>query len=571
MQTEEFMTALLSAMHNGVIAIDRAGVITVFNQAAEAITGIPRHEAVGRPLQEVVPQTGMLEVLATGQPVVGYRQRFGQATIITNRTPIIGSDGQVRGVIGVFQDVTEMQAIAEQLENVQALQKTLETVVENGFNGVVMVDAAGVITMINEAYCRFLGVERAAAIGQHVTKVIENTRMHIVVKTGRAEICEVQRIGSHDVVVSRVPIVQHGQVTAAVGIMLFQNVCDLVALANKLNRLQRETEYYKEELRRVRGAKYNLDNIMGVSSSLQAVKELARRAARTNSTVLILGESGTGKELFAHAIHDLSARRCEPFIRLNCAAIPENLLEAELFGYENGAFTGARKGGKPGKFELAHRGTLFLDEIADMSWQMQAKLLRILQEREVDRLGGSQPVKVDVRFIAATNKDLPRLVAEGRFRQDLYYRLNVITMTIPPLRNRLEDVEIIGRHILRRLGNEAGVQVRQVKPVVWRLLRDYHWPGNVRELENVLERAVNMIDGDVLDVVHLPLYLRPTNQAAAPSDGATVIIQARADAERRAIKAALAAAGGNKAHAARLLGINRSWLYRKLQRYDLDV
>ncbi|MBP2666015.1 MAG: modulated sigma54 specific transcriptional regulator, Fis family, partial [Firmicutes bacterium] len=430
---EEF-EAVLNSASNGVMAINSIGIVTIFNPAAQAITGMRADNVVGRPVVDVMPNdTGLISVLETGATQMNQKTIFGNSQIITKRSPIV-KNNKIVGAVAIFQDVTELQKMASELEEVKDLKSTLDSIVNSSLDCIVVVDKNGFITMMNEAYGEFLQTDPKKALGKHITEVIENTRMHIVAQTGKAELCDMQKIGKHNAVVTRIPILKDGAVTGAVGKMLFRDVKDLRVLARKLTSLQSELEYYKEELQKVQGGKYTIDSIIGSGEKIQWLKTLALRAAKGNSTVLITGESGTGKELFAQATHYASSRRHGPFIKINCASIPENLLESELFGYEEGAFTGARKGGKPGKFELANGGTIFLDEIGDMSMPMQAKLLRVLQEREIERVGGTKTSPVDVRVIAATNQDLEDMMNRGTFRQDLFYRLNIIALHIPPLR-----------------------------------------------------------------------------------------------------------------------------------------
>ncbi|MCL6611365.1 MAG: sigma 54-interacting transcriptional regulator, partial [Peptococcaceae bacterium] len=310
-------------------------------------------------------------------------------------------------------------------------------------------------------------------------------------------------------------------------------------------------------------------NLIGSSPVMVKLKETVRRVAQGPSTVLIRGESGTGKELLAHAIHSGSPRRFGPFVKVNCAAVPENLLESELFGYREGAFTGARKGGKMGKFEQANGGTIFLDEIGDMPMSMQSKLLRVLQEKEIERLGENVPRPADVRVVAATNRPLEELISEGRFRQDLYYRLNVVSLVIPPLRERMEDIEELAMHFISKFNVEFGLDVRDMEKEVWNLFHSYHWPGNVRELENIIERAFNMVDGRHISLSHLPQYLQKISKGPrrTPVDrGLPALLD---QVEKEAILETLASTGGNKMQAAKLLGISRAWLYKKMRQYNI--
>ena len=300
---------------------------------------------------------------------------------------------------------------------------------------------------------------------------------------------------------------------------------------------------------------------------------MAERLAKTGSTILITGESGTGKELFAHAIHQASPRAHAPFVRVNCVALPENLLESELFGYEEGAFTGARKGGKPGKFELAHRGTIFLDEIGDMPLSMQAKLLTVLQEREVERIGGTKPIRIDVQVLAATNRNLEELVKEGVFREDLYYRLNVVNLRIIPLRQRLDDIPLLVEALLPEINQRLRTRVEQVSPEAVQLLCSYQWPGNVRALENLLERAIilaDLNDDNVLDEEHFPsLQKLAAQQGVSPRLVNRTLAEAVEQLEMEMIKKALRQTNNNKTQTAKVLGLHSSVLYRKLNKYDL--
>ncbi|KYZ76988.1 Fis family transcriptional regulator [Anaerosporomusa subterranea] len=566
----EELKAVLNSAYNGIVVTNAEGVITLFNPAAEAITGLDASKVVGQMAEQVIPNTGMQRVLETGVMEVNQQQTIQNSHILSNRSPIF-KDNKLLGAVAIFQDITELQAVADELETVKKLKSTLESILESGFECVVVVDTQGKITMLNQAYCDFLGKDSKQVIGMHVADVIENTRMHIVAQSGKAEIAAMQRIGDNNVVVTRMPIIKDGEIVGAVGKVLFRDVKDLKSLVRKFNNLQSELEYYKEELRKVQGGKHTFESIIGGSEKIAWLKAIGAKAAKGSSTVLILGESGTGKELFAHAIHTNSPRRNEPFIKVNCAAVPENLLESELFGYDDGAFTGARKGGKPGKFELANGGTIFLDEIGDMTLSMQAKLLRVLQEREIERVGSTKTLKIDVRVVAATNCDLEQMIEQGEFRQDLYYRLNIISLHIPPLRERREDIPQLCISLLQKINNRTPHDVEGVSPDAMNYLLGYDWPGNVRELENVLERAVNFMDDDQFILPeHLPPVIKKQYRQRETTDSVKDLAGIRFDAEKQAIVKAIEAAGGNKSQAAKILGIHRSGFYQKLRKYHID-
>lgn len=566
------MLAVLNSVSNGVLVVNSDGIITLFNTAAETISGLSRADVVGRMVEDVIPNTELMRVLETGVTEINQQQNIGKCIILTNRTPII-IDNKLVGAVAVFQDITEFTEMTNQLEDVTRLKGTLESVVENLQDAIAVVNKQGIIQLMNKAYGEFLNIDTSTVVGKHVRDVIPNTRLHLVVQEGKAEVTEIQKIQDNNCIVTRIPIIKDGEIIGAIGHLIFKDVKDLRTLAGRISKLESELEYYKEELCKAYGGKYTFDNIVGNSDKMKWLREIAAKAAKGTSTVLILGESGTGKELFAHAVHNASRRGEGPFIKVNCAALPENLLEAELFGYEEGAFTGARKGGKPGKFELANGGTIFLDEIGEMSLAMQVKLLRVLQERELERLGGTKTTKLDIRVIAATNRDLETMIEENRFRQDLYYRLNIFTINIPPLRERLEDIPLLCKILLKKINSQVEHQVEGVIPEAMALLLQYNWPGNVRELENILERTVNLMDDETqIKPKHLPPMIKKGSKGGEPQvieESPNDLADIKEDAEKQAILRALTATSGNKSKAAKMLGIHRSGFYQKLQKYNI--
>ena len=464
----------------------------------------------------------------------------------------------------------DLQNLQKELARVKNAVELLEAVLDNIQNGIVVVDRNARIIIFNRAYCDFLEVRKEDMIGRPVIEAIENTRMHIVLQTGVAEIGDVQRIKGHDMICSRIPLKKNGEIWGALGIVMFRDVKDLRTLMRRVERLQSELEFYKGELAREQGARYRLENIVGTSERIQELKRIVLKVARSDSTVLIRGESGTGKELFAHALHNASPRRARPFVRVNCSALPENLLESELFGYREGAFTGARRGGKMGKFELADGGTIFLDEIGDLPVNMQAKLLRVLQEKEIERLGDNQPTKVNVRVIAATNRNLEEMVREGLFRQDLFYRLNVVVLEIPPLRERPEDIPALVASLLAKLTEHLGCSPKRIDEGALECLRKHTWPGNVRELENVLERILNLVEEDVITVHHLPFYLLQEINFIPGEKNVVPLKEAVEKTEKAMLLRALEITGGDRLAAAKILQISKSSLYEKISRYKIS-
>ncbi|HET6461570.1 MAG TPA: sigma 54-interacting transcriptional regulator [Syntrophales bacterium] len=445
-----------------------------------------------------------------------------------------------------------------------------EAVLNNILSGVLITDPDGYVIFFSETYGKFLGMNHQEKIGRHCTEVIENTRMHIVAQTGIPEINHPHRIMDHDMVVQRLPIWIDGKLVAVFGQVIFEDVKDVSVLASKLSLLETKVELFQKELVNLRSSRYSINNIQGKSKIITELKRLALKAATVNSTVLLMGESGTGKELFAHAIHDASMRRLNPFIRINCAAIPRDLLEAELFGYEPGAFTGATRP-KPGKFEVAHRGTLFLDEISELPLEMQPKLLRVLEDKEVERLGGTRITKCDFRLIAATHEDLEELVRQGEFREDLYYRLNVIPLKIPPLRERKGDISILAKNILETLATDLGRTATHISDEVLKTFENYNWPGNIRELSNILERTLYSMEGleDTIKMEHLPVVFQTQSESAPKLQGSSWR-NIKDVSEKQALLQALHAANNNKQKAAQILGIHRTALYKKMKKFNFS-
>jgi len=465
----------------------------------------------------------------------------------------------------------------------QALPQDAESIVElaarsmfdlfsSMAQGMMLVDRGGRVVWVNDAYKRFLpalGFEHAEDfVGRPVEEVVPNTLMRHVIETGKPILVDLLTNKAGTFVVSRIPLRDaSGQVIGALGMVLFDHPeTTLQPLISKFARLQRDLDEARRELAAQRRPKYTFASFIGASPAALEVKRQARRAARTDATVLLLGETGTGKELLAHAIHAGSARAGRAFVGVNLAAVPETLLEAEFFGVAPGAYTGADRKGREGKFKLADEGTLFLDEVGDMPIALQAKLLRALQEQEVEPLGSNQVLKVDVRVIAATSRDLRALVAEARFREDLYYRLNVLPIRLPALRERVTDLEPLAENLLESIAVRTGMPQREITPSALAVLSTHRWPGNVRELRNVLEQAAMLTDNPRLEAEDFATIL-PTSEVTIPAVAPRALRplpQLIAELERSSIASALAATGGNKVSAAKMLGISRATLYEKL-------
>ena len=447
-------------------------------------------------------------------------------------------------------------------------KEILNVILNNAYEWLVIIDDKGYIMMMSKGYKEFIG--DMVPEGKHVTEVIENTKLHDIVKTGKTQIGEIQIIKGQQVIASRLPIIKDNKIIGAIGKVIFKDITDFYDMSKKMITMEKEIKYYKDQLKKQKSAKYSFSNIIGESKSLMEVKNICQRAAMSDSNVLIMGESGTGKELFAHAIHNASDRASGPFVKINCAAIPSELLESELFGYEGGAFTGAKKEGKVGKFELANGGSIFLDEIGDMPLQMQVKLLRVLQEREIERIGSTKTRPINVRIISATNKNLEEEVKSGNFREDLYYRLNVMSVNIEPLRKRKDDIRPLAKALVKKLSSQMGVHVDSISEKAMAALEAYDWPGNIRELENVIERSINLLDSDwIIKVSTLPVHITQSHKTHVYIAGSTLKEQLY-DVEKSIILECLNENQGNKQKTANDLDMSRTSLYQKLKSYGID-
>lgn len=556
---------IVNATHDAMVGIDTNGRVTLFNAAAARLTDIGKDVAVGRFIDEVIPNSRLLQVLQSGESELNQLQSIRDTEIVTNRVPVLDEAGRIVGAMAVFRDVTDVHQLAAEVTNLREVQTLLEAVIQSTQDAITVVDKDGRQILINPAYTRLTGLSSEKVIGQSAeVDIAEGDSMHMHVLTTKQPVRNVQmKVGPYrrEVLVDVAPILVGEELRGSVGVI--HDISEIKRLTEELDRANK--------LLRSLHAKYTFADVVGDSPAMIVAVDQAKRAAQTPATVLLRGESGTGKELFAHAIHNESDRRMRPFVRVSCAALSESLLESEMFGYEEGAFTGAKRGGKRGLFEEASGGTLFLDEIGELSMTTQAKLLRALQEREIVRVGGTTPIPIDVRLIAATHVNLEQAIAAGRFREDLYYRLNVIPIVIPPLRYRREDIAAIATQIVLRLNQTWGRNVTELTPAAVAVLQAYDWPGNVRELENAIGRAMTNVDyrETRLDAQHLPLLGHSGEAAGGAKNSARLPVHGTLQdivrtAERMAVEAALAATDGNKTEAARRLGISVRSLYYKL-------
>ncbi|EHQ87930.1 sigma-54 interaction domain-containing protein [Desulfosporosinus youngiae] len=448
-------------------------------------------------------------------------------------------------------------------------RELLFEILDNIHDVVLVIDSDTTIVYANEAYARILGVPVAKVLGRRLDAIEPDSPTIKMLHTGKPsrgngylESLNITVVGSS------FPLYNGKNIIGAVSI--FKNITEVVELNRELQQTKGVADYLKEQLEQWEHLPMSFKEYVGQNSRLKETLVLAAKVARTESTVLILGESGVGKDVLARAVHNCSRRKDKPMIKVNCAAIPEDLIESELFGYEEGAFTGAKKGGKLGKFEIAHGGTIFLDEIGDMSITMQAKLLRVLQEKEFERVGGTKTIKVNIRVIAATNRDLESMIEKGTFRHDLYYRLNIVPLVLTPLRERKDDILELSKTFLKKFSRELGHELN-LSSQAERFLLKYEWPGNIRELQNVLEHASIVCGGTTIEVRHLPAHIIPTNDERAsveekPYDVKEIVGRM----EKELILSALATYNNNRTQAMKALGISRRAFYDKLRKYGIE-
>lgn len=448
------------------------------------------------------------------------------------------------------------------LDMVAAILDSLQEAVE-------VTDSHGNIIYVNPAFCRITGIPFEIRTNQNIFAISPDGALALALKTGKPVSGYRTKVGGSnaEVISNAVPVVVNNETLGAV--VIFQHITDIIKLTEEVKRSSTLLRVLSDKFGQVTQSKYKFDHIIGQSKGIKECMKTAHMAAASSSTILLLGESGTGKDLLAHAIHHASPRREKPFIAINCAAIPDTLLESELFGYTRGAFTGAYKD-KIGKFELAHTGTLYLDEIGDMNLLLQAKLLRVLQEREFERIGGNRTITVDVRIIAATNRNLRQLVREGRFREDLYYRLNVIEILLPPLRERSEDILELANHLVTKLNRKLGKKVIGFTSDAAMALQRYNWPGNIRELENVMERVIISLEHERITYKDISPHLGINTDSAKLTSEINLL--PLDEMEKFMIQRALEKFGSSlegKKEAAMALRISLATLYNKIKKYKI--
>lgn len=568
---QEDLSSLIQHFGNGLIIIDYQGKVVYFNVGAEILTGLERAEVIGQKLQNIWPDSRLFEVIKTGQHEV-TEEIQADRILLKNRFAFYNGESRVVGAIEIIQDITLIKDLENKVKDLQDEKELLKAIIDSTQDAISVADDQGRGFLINQAYKTLTGLTETDIINKPASvDIVAGESVHLQVLKTKEPVSGVQMIvGPYkkEVIVNVAPIILSGKYKGSVGVI--HDVSEIRRLTKELDNVKRRLRYID--------ARYTFDDIVAESPNMQLAIAQARKAAETSATILLRGESGTGKEMFAQAIHNASPRNKGKFIRVNCAAIPESLLESELFGYSEGAFTGAKKGGRNGLFEEAKGGTIFLDEIGEMNFSMQSKLLRVIQEKEILRIGESNPIPVDVRIIAATNVNLEKAIEEKLFREDLYYRLNVFPIFIPALRHRKEDIPQIIQYLINKFNQEYGRKIEGISNQSLQVLLNYSWVGNVRELENVIARAIiNMHYSEtIIELHHLPSFanIHDTQKSVHPNQlplpEKKTLAESLQETEKNIIRQTLKETKGNKTKAAALLGIAIRTLYYKLEQYEIE-
>ncbi len=556
---------IFNSIDDGMVVINNDENVILLNKSAERMIGIKMEDALGKRISTIIPN-GMLPRVLRTRTIESNQEVIleNDLKVISTRIPIIENNGLLIGAFSVFKDISEAVHMAEQITDLKEIETKLKAIFYSSDEAISVVDEEGIGIMINPAYTRITGLTENQVIGKPATTDIavgESVHMKVL-KTRRAVRGVAMLVGPNkkEVVVNGAPVIVDGKLKGSVGI---------IRDVSELKNLNRELHRAKQMIRTLE-AKYSFEDIIGSSEVMKIAIEQAKLAAKTPATILLRGESGTGKELFAHAIHNGSDRKFNKFIRVNCASLSETLLESELFGYEDGAFTGAKRGGKKGLFEEADNGSIFLDEIGELSLSTQVKLLRVLQESEITRVGGTQSIPLNVRIIAATNVHLEKAMVDGKFREDLYYRLNQMPIFIPPLRKRKGDLKPLCIRLIEKINQEYGRNVEGVTKKALSRLEKYDWPGNIRELDNMIRRAIIFMNYNetFIDAEHLvDSSSEVESTAIIPSEG--TLTERIEEYEKLIIEKTLAKNNGNKTKSAKELGLSIRNLYYKLEKYNL--
>jgi PAS domain S-box-containing protein len=566
------MAPLFDMAYNGIVVVDQKGIIQLYNEAARKVLAIREKNLINRPIASINPGPWreMMEIIKTGLPQIAKKTVIGGATIIANRTPII-IKGRVRGVMSIFQDISEYEKVGSELESFKRLNEELDAIIESSYDGLYVTDGQSKTLRLNQAYERITGLQKNDLIDKRTDELVSrgffDASVSLDVIKGKQPKTIMQHIkGGKTVMVTGNPVLDANNQVVRV-VTNVRDLTELNQLKEALEESQQLTKRYQDQLREQEYLIQAQKELVIKSPAMSLVVQKALKIARVDSTVLLTGESGVGKDLLARFIHLASPRKENGFVKISCGAIPENLLESELFGYEKGAFTGAKGEGKAGLLEISRGGTVFLDEIAELTPALQAKILSVIEDKEIIRLGGTKSKQIDFRLIAATNRDLEAMIASGEFRKDLYFRLTTLPLAIPALRDRREDIVPLINHFLKKF-NKSFKSKKVFSQEVYAALAQYSFPGNVRELMNIVEQLGVMSEQQTIVHDDLPQALQGGSPAFPLSRSSTALKQIKSDLEKRMIAEALRKFK-TMVKAAQALGIDQSTLSRKIARYGL--
>lgn len=566
---------VINSAYNPIVAIDRKGIITIWNQAAENLTRLKKKDIIGRFINDIIPESELIDIIESGRCEYGIRLCIGSRFFITNRAPIV-KNGEITGAVAVLYDVSELENVSRELEYVKTLNSEMDAIIDSSFDGLYITDGSGMTLRINKAIRRMTGLGEEDLVNKTMNELVETgvlSRSASLVVLERKEpvTTTLVTVTGTTLLVSATPVFdEKGEIFRVVTSV--RDISELNMLKQKVEQLEGLKKHFEFRMNEM---KIRLsEDLVFKNKEMEKVVYQAMKIAEVDSTVLISGESGVGKEVIGEIIQRNSVRSKGPFVKLNCAAIPENLLESELFGYEPGAFTGARREGKPGLFEVATEGTMLLDEIGDVPLHLQVKLLRALQQKEIFRVGGTKPITIDVRIIAITNRDLEEMVRKGDFREDLYYRLNVVPIHVPALRDRREDIPLLVRHFLTKFNERYNLK-KSISPEAIEMMMIYCWPGNIRQLENLIERLVVTTSTEEIDIQHLPPYFMESdsgtgdNKQQPVSVNSIIPLKKAVESLERQLLEKTFSITSSCYKAARLLEVDASTVSRKASRYNI--
>lgn len=563
------LNTVINSAHNGILTVNEEGEISMINKAAELVLNLKREDVVGQKITRILPESKLPEILSSGQSSFGQKVVYRNRGYISNITPVMGND-QVIGAVDVFQDISELELISEELIYTKEIKEELIAIIDSSFDGIHVTDSDGKTLRTNIALGRITGTEPRDLIGKTIQELVaegvysQDISAMVHRRREPVTISQESKPGNTVMITANPVFDEQGNLFRIV--INVRDMSELNYLKQQLEQAKTLSQRYKEKLN-----KYNLtDQFVIRSKESRDLADLCVRLGQVDATVLIKGESGVGKEFAAQLIHSNSNRRDKPMIKVNCAAIPENLFESELFGYEPGAFTGASKDGKRGVFEAADGGTLLLDEIGEMPLNTQTKLLRVIQDKVITRVGSTTSINVDIRLIAATNRNLQEMVQNKEFRRDLYFRLNVIPVMVSPLRDRKVEIPFLADHFINKFNAKYNLHKRIDERVI-KVLINYDWPGNIRELENLIERLVVTYPSNVIRHINLHDIESVVNEGINYELFAGFKLQTAVEQlEKYLIQNSLDTLGTTR-KAALELGVSQPTIVRKAAKYNIPL